>query len=324
MNGYNERIVTIVVPVYNSDKYLEKCLSSLVAQNYSNIEIVIVDDGSTDGSAAIIDSYAATDSRIKILHKQNEGVSAARNDAIKMATGDYLLFVDGDDYLDADYVSTLVSEADEKDSELVVCGYVTEDTDGKMISRVSPTEYSVRDEAWVYRISAVCSRLYSRKLWDRLGLEFTLEKKVRGEDVPVSILANYCARNVSVVDYAGYHYVQHSGSAMHNFKGMKEFSFPKEAMLDMAMKASIETLHNSREYYVFGIIKMFAQFDLVISRGMDKASKRELVDFFRKFLQEYGSDYSDCWKYVKRNSRNIPLMIRIAIDLFCLRNSKCL
>ena len=89
--------VSIVVPIYNTEKYLKKCLDSIINQTYENLEIILVDDGSTDNSGKIIDDYAKKDSRIKAIHQKNAGQSTARNNGIKKATGKYISFIDGDD-----------------------------------------------------------------------------------------------------------------------------------------------------------------------------------------------------------------------------------
>ena len=93
------RKVTIIVPVYNVEKFIGKCIDSLLAQTYINLEIILVDDGSTDKSGVICDDYHHRDTRIRVIHKQNGGLSSARNVGIKAATGDYLSFVDSDDYV---------------------------------------------------------------------------------------------------------------------------------------------------------------------------------------------------------------------------------
>ena len=100
-------VVSVIIPVYNSEKYTEKCIRSLLGQTYRNLELLIIDDGSTDQSGAILDRLAGEDTRIRLLHQKNAGVAAARNRGIDLATGTYLTFVDGDDYVIPDYVRKL-------------------------------------------------------------------------------------------------------------------------------------------------------------------------------------------------------------------------
>ena len=93
-----EKLISIIVPVYNVEKYLEQCLDSIIGQTYKNLEIILVDDGSTDSSGAICDRYAEQDKRIRVIHRENGGVCAARNTALEAVTGDYIGFVDPDDW----------------------------------------------------------------------------------------------------------------------------------------------------------------------------------------------------------------------------------
>lgn len=115
--------VSIIIPVYNIAPYLKECIESVIAQSYSNIEIIIVDDGSTDGSSFICDEYAIKDSRIIVVHKINGGLVSARQEGLKKATGDFVTFVDGDDYVDANYVKNLYKGIATSDADVVVGGY---------------------------------------------------------------------------------------------------------------------------------------------------------------------------------------------------------
>lgn len=114
-------LVSIILPVYNVEKYLPKCLDSLTNQSYSNIEIIAVDDGSADGSGAVCDSYAEKDRRISVIHKQNGGVSDARNRGIAAAKGDYITQADPDDFVDGDYVEYLYGLISEHNADISVC-----------------------------------------------------------------------------------------------------------------------------------------------------------------------------------------------------------
>lgn len=115
--------VSIILTVYNKKKYLEKCVDSILNQRFKSFELIIVDDGSTDGSSEIIDNYANSDKRVRVLHKKNEGVSSARNDAIDMAVGDYIQFVDADDYIPKDSTEILITNIRKYKVDLIVANY---------------------------------------------------------------------------------------------------------------------------------------------------------------------------------------------------------
>lgn len=113
--------VSLIVPVYNVENYIRKCIESILKQTYTNIEILLIDDGSMDESGKICDEYARIDSKIKVFHTTNNGVSNARNFGIKKANGDYLMFVDADDFIEKEMVEKMIANI--KDSEMVICGY---------------------------------------------------------------------------------------------------------------------------------------------------------------------------------------------------------
>ncbi len=115
---------SVIVPVYNVEKYLNECIDSIINQTYKNLELILVDDGSTDNSGVICDDYSAKDNRIKVVHKSNGGISSARNCGINNATGDYLIFVDSDDYWnDMDFLKTISAIIESKHSDVVLFNY---------------------------------------------------------------------------------------------------------------------------------------------------------------------------------------------------------
>lgn len=119
-------VVSIIIPVYNTEDYLRQCIDSVLAQTYVDYELILVDDGSTDGSGAICDEYDGNYSGISVVHQQNAGLPAARKVGIAHAHGDYILFVDADDWVDANHVESLVTVAEREQAEVVVCGFVHE------------------------------------------------------------------------------------------------------------------------------------------------------------------------------------------------------
>lgn len=123
MSESNNPLISIIVPVYNISKYLERCVNSIIAQSYKNLEIILVDDGSTDNSDRICDIYKENDNRIKVIHKTNNGLSSARNAGLSIIKGEYVGFVDGDDFIDKYMYETLVKAILENDADIVQTGY---------------------------------------------------------------------------------------------------------------------------------------------------------------------------------------------------------
>ena len=118
-----EDLVSIIIPVYNTEKYLSKCLESVINQTYKNLEIILINDGSTDKSKEICESFAKKDKRIQILNKENSGVSSARNHGMRLAKGQYIAFIDGDDYAEENYIEELLKNLKQTESDCVLCGY---------------------------------------------------------------------------------------------------------------------------------------------------------------------------------------------------------
>lgn len=119
-------LISIIVPVYNVKDYVEKCLDSICGQTYKNLEIVVVDDGSTDGSGEICDTYAQKDPRVKVIHRENRGVSAVRNEGLDIALGEYIGFVDGDDWIDSDMYEFLYELLIVNEADISVCSHYIE------------------------------------------------------------------------------------------------------------------------------------------------------------------------------------------------------
>ncbi len=118
-----EKLISVVVPVYKVEDYLEKCANSILNQTYKNVELILVDDGSPDKSPEICDKIAKQDKRVKVIHKQNAGVSAARNDGMKAATGDFIAFIDSDDWIEPEMYENLLNKQQENDYDIVFCGF---------------------------------------------------------------------------------------------------------------------------------------------------------------------------------------------------------
>ena len=228
----NKVKVSIIVPVYNGEKYLPKCLDSLVNQTLSDIEIVIINDGSKDSSHDIINEYVLLYDNIKYKKIKNGGVSNARNVALDMATGEYILFCDCDDYVDLDMCEVLFNKAKESHSEYVVCGYYSEDEKGKFkkmsLGNVSDYSKSLEENPNIIFDSSsfVSSKLISKKLIDKYNIRFNKKYKIF-EDLLFAYMTMLKANKIEKVDNAFYHYIRRDGVSASSGFGNKFYDlFP--------------------------------------------------------------------------------------------------
>ncbi len=199
-------VVSVIVPVYNAEPYLAQCIESLLCQTHRNLQIILINDGSTDNSLAIAEHYAHTDSRISVYTQPNAGQSAARNRGMQYATGEYLSFIDADDYLDADYYETLLS-AFRPDTLVVQIGY-RRVQDGRILFSRCPRSF--------HRYTSPCLRLYRRNFLMRHALSF--EEGMIYEDVLFSIDLWGKRPPYRILHYTGYNYRlnPHSTTARRN------------------------------------------------------------------------------------------------------------
>lgn len=215
-------MVSIIVPVYNVEKYINRCIESLINQTFSDIEIILVDDGSTDTSGEKCDYYAERDSRIKVIHQSNRGLSGARNQGIDSALGEWLLFVDSDDYVESEYVECLYREAIISNVDIAICNYVFRMEDGKEFARSSYSYVPKRnafdnidalllfeDKQYGTFFDIVWNKIFKKTLFS--GIRFP-EGISLVEDISVMPDLYYKAKRVSIVAEKLYNYVYREGS----------------------------------------------------------------------------------------------------------------
>ena len=221
--------VSVIVPVHNTATWLERCVDSLRRQTLRELEIVLVENGSTDGSAAACDALAAADARIRVLHLGRADLSRARNAGLEVAAAPYVGFVDSDDYVEPDMFELLWTAVVRYDAEMACCDPIVEPEDAPQT--VEPTacpEMSVRTPAEVLtellleeRTPAVWLRLFDRRLFE--GLPFPPDALFEDHRTLHRWVAR--CRRVVQVDRACYHYVQHGGSICHTFTPRKHYHF---------------------------------------------------------------------------------------------------
>lgn len=218
-------MVSVIVPVYNVKPYLRKCLDSVVGQTYRNLEILIVDDGSTDGSGSICDEYTSDDNRVRVIHQINKGLSEARNSGIDIATGEYILFVDGDDWIEPSTVECLLQACVENEADVSCCGHYKEFVD-RTTAHPLATELKIYegDEIVIPAMKGSFAHYAWEKLWKwELFDTCRFPPGMQFEDIATTWkLFLKCHRVVCIPDVL-FHYVYRKDS-IGNIKTMKNLA----------------------------------------------------------------------------------------------------
>ena len=209
-------LISVIVPVYNIEKYIRRCVESIIGQSYSNLQIILVDDGSDDESGKICDEIAKSDERVEVFHKSNGGASDARNFGLEKAQGEYIAFVDGDDYIESDMYECLYKAIVESASDMASCGFYEVFGD-KTYMRCCTEETIVLDkieayEALLSRRSLLgcsnCNKLFSRRVFE--GIRYKVG--IQGEDLELIYRVLGGVQSVVCIDVAKYHYIHRKNS----------------------------------------------------------------------------------------------------------------
>lgn len=210
-------LISVIVPVYNVEKYLNKCVESIVNQTYKNLEIILVDDGSTDSSGTICDQWAKKDNRIRIIHKENGGLSDARNKGLSVANGDYIGFVDSDDWIDLDFYKTLIINCKRYNADLAACKVIKEFDDHEETFICDCTKELFSPEEAIETLlngkvflAVVWNKLYKRTLFT--DVEFPVGKIHEDEFITYKVLGS--AKRLVFNKSTYYYYRQREGSIM--------------------------------------------------------------------------------------------------------------
>lgn len=245
-----EGMVSVVVPIYNVEKYLDRCITSIANQNYTNLEIILVDDGSTDNCPQICDEWAKKDNRIKVVHKKNAGLGMARNTGIECATGEYICFFDSDDYVDKNAVKKAYLLAQKEMTDIVVFGLTRIDRNGIAVKQVIPksekTCYFGTDVQNIFLPNLIeCSNdtaliknlcfsawacMYSMELVRRVNWRFVSERQIISEDSYSLICLYKFVNRVAILDEALYFYCENENSLTQvyrpdRYEKIKQFYF---------------------------------------------------------------------------------------------------
>lgn len=240
-------LVSIIVPVYNVESYIQKCLDSIVNQTYKNLEIILIDDGSTDNSGKICDEYAKLDKRIIVKHNTNKGVSHTRNYGINLSNGEYLSFIDSDDYVNLDYIENLLNPIIEEDYDLTICNldHIFTNNVKNNIVDIKLLSQNYYDDFYVLNILRItpCNKLFKTKIISSFKIKFN-ENISYSEDCLFNYEYAKYVKKYKYVNKVMYHYCHIRENSLSSKKNINAFN---DAMLALSYEKRFLEQYNVKK-----------------------------------------------------------------------------
>lgn len=250
--------VSVIIPVYNSEKYIGKCLDSVLNQTYKDIEIIVINDGSKDSSQKVIDEYKNKYSNIVAINQENMGVSKTRNKGIMIAKSKYIMFIDNDDFIEKDYIQIHLNEAEKHNLDVVISGYKRPNNKGKIVKTMK-----LKDTDW--------SKLMVLTPWAKLfRKDYLIENNIEyldnniGEDIYFNLQALFLTDNIKILNYIGYNWFFNvesvSNTSQKNFKNIQVFKLLDECYNIVIQKKILEKNYELIELHFYRYIIWFLSF----------------------------------------------------------------
>lgn len=281
-----EALITIIVPIYNVSEYLKECLDSILGQTYKNIEIILVDDGSTDNSGQICDDYEKKDNRVVVIHKENGGVSSARNEGLLNSHGDYIGFVDPDDYVDKHIFYSLYNLLMNNNADISVCNYETFGLDNEnigktkdgLLNQTEAMEMLIKDDEMT---SYLWNKLFKAKLFSKVRFE----EKCRYEDLRIMHKLFLQAKLIVTTSDVLYYYRLRRGSITNStmLNNSKE-------LID-ALESRCIDLIDCRYYYLSCLAEMLQIRRVLLEIIVNRTDKDT---FYINILEKLKKTYKKC------------------------------
>lgn len=307
--------VSVLVPVYNVSDFIERCAISLFEQSFEDIEYIFVNDCTPDDSIEVLEGvlqrYPNRKERVKIIHHQhNKGLAGARNTAVSSATGDYVLHIDSDDYVEINMVELLYNKAIEDNADVVVCDFISEWETSKRVEKqvysTSPREF-INQMLSVEAFPSVWNKLFRRELYTQHNIA-AIEGVNLGEDFVTTPRLVYFANKISKVEKTLYHYMQTNANSYtrnhskknidnlicvlqeltHFFEGKQDYSSYQDALLQGKLRKKMDMLFFADEDYVPYLMSLFPETGAIKDRGF--LSKRDKISVFlldRKWMKVF-------------------------------------
>lgn len=297
-------LISIVVPVYNVERYLKKCIESLLNQSYKEIEIILVDDGSLDNSSKICDEFSNNDKRVKVIHKENGGLSDARNVGIESARGQYITFVDSDDFVAYDYIEYLYNMLDKYKSDMSICNLarinenqlIRNDNNGKIYLKNVEQTFEMLLYADVVDVSA-CGKLFKTKVFE--DIKFPIGKAYEDTAIMYKLISK--CEKISIGTLKKYFYIRRKGSISNQKFNQKEFDYLHftDEMLKYLYINYSSLFEGIKRYYFYSRIRLL--------RILCEDSNKN-IEFTEKIVNEINLVSKDIMK-----NRKVPVRDKFAI-----------
>ncbi|MBR1803014.1 MAG: glycosyltransferase family 2 protein [Clostridia bacterium] len=283
--------ITVIIPVYNVESYLKECIESVMAQTFQNLEIILIDDGSTDNSGKICNEYEKKDQRIKVFHQENKGLSGARNTGLRNATGKYIMFIDSDDKFENNACEVMYREIEKTDADYIIGNYINMDDDGTkwekpvfFLEKYQEMKLSIKDyeKSFYLMNSSVWNKIFRKSFLDQLGVEF--EERIPAED---AVFTTYCfikSNRVFYIPTVIYQYRQRYTNSISNNCSKKYFDG-----INKAYRMIYENFrdNNELEYYRYFYAKSmnYMMYKFIDSTKLTKEERIQILDEMRWFYE---------------------------------------
>lgn len=281
--------ISIILPVFNSSLYLKQCIKSVLNQTYTNFELIIINDGSTDQSLEICNEFHQLDNRIILINQVNKGIASSRNSGLNMVTGEYIYWIDSDDWIDEDTLEILYHNINKYSSDIAVCGYTEEFDSYKKVFRDDGTIKILNKSDFFERIildddikSYLWDKLYKKEIFD--NLRFPEQRYF--EDYSIFYKIAYKINRIVLINNAKYHYRQHNNSICRVSNPKKEYDFYlaiREKMDFLSANTELKELND--RYKIMAIKKIFRTLKIILINrdSKNKIYEDEIINFLKPY-----------------------------------------
>ena len=313
-------LISIVVPVYNVEKYLQRCIDSILAQTFPDFELILVDDGSTDNSGKICDEYAKKDQRIVVVHQENRGQSLSRNLGISLAKGDYITFIDSDDFILPHFLEYLYKECTNAGADMSICGfsrYLDKDDISSVIERMDyKSESYEKTKMEEYLVSSKITNTVWGKLYKKsIVCDFKFPNRKYCEDVFSTYMLIHASKRIVFFDYNGYVYRNNLDSVMN-----EKYSPQKKDGIYISVERArfMEQNYPDLAKYAYrGVIYSCNQ--VLLCMGRSRVIDAEILVEMQRLYRNYVKYYLQCKTSVSGKLFALFSFFNVRLGLFVAR-----